>query len=599
MCYSPIKIRTNKYQYINGIDPVFMTVPCGHCRECHQRLQDDWFVRNYYEWLTYTQKYHGKMYFITLTYNDAELPHCNTALPEFYSLDVFLRNYIDGEYSISENIRNDFLARVDRYETRWNRSCLDRPIFDIPCFNKEHIKQFIKSLRQLLDYNNILHYDDLPLKYFAVTEYGDNFRRPHIHMEICVPFDIDDNLFLSLCRRAWSHRVNKKDVPQYLNKYIDEIKHSSSDRVEVVSSDGTNWNDWYLIYNKKLNRVTVQHSRGFVNYSEKDGVLRPCITDIQGVKYLTNYLTYYDSIMKNDFYEMVRDYCKLFPSYDEIKHLPKTLACLKNMREIFPFRMASQNYGFEFYVECGLTGKIESSELEFIRKNEITIPNDTRTYPIPQYLLNRIMYDDDAVPYSDRKVRLLSDVGVKVFSQAYDDKVKYKVRKYVETIQVLYKFLTPSDFDEWDKMHNARYKNEFPLVDCLTMNLGCDFEDVAIFDLTYKDVIYNESGDNLLFNSMSVSDFIDNARDLYQRQIESKQHFDMYYHDSFLSKNTNGYLRRCCFNTLPQLSHFDYFLSGISFVRKQVLQRDAHHFYDDEQKKSKVREALNLFKYPQ
>lgn len=74
MCINPIKIRNNSRSFHAQTSALYSEVPCGHCEECRNKVQNDWFVRLYYEWLYTTDVLKGSVYFITLTYNDAHLP---------------------------------------------------------------------------------------------------------------------------------------------------------------------------------------------------------------------------------------------------------------------------------------------------------------------------------------------------------------------------------------------------------------------------------------------------------------------------------------------------------------------------------------------
>lgn len=602
MCYAPIKIKTNKLQYRNGIDNVFITVPCGKCRECQQSQQSDWFVRIYYEWLK-VKKQGGQCFFVTLTLNDAELTRLDTSDPKYFSLDAFLRNYSLGEHFINESGRNDFLQRVDRYEQRYHRSFENRPIVDIPRFDKQSVQNFFKSLRQLFDTDGILPYEsDMQIRYFVSSEYGDikNTFRPHYHCLIFIPFKINENDFLSYCRRAWSHRVCKKDFPDWLSNLVAEkrslLTKDSKSFVSVVSTPNTKWNDWYIVFDSRSKRFNVFHSYGFANYS-KEGAT---ITSIAGCKYLTQYLNYYDTIMRNDFFDMLRDYMKLFPPMKDMFHLPTTLECFKHLNDVFPFKLASQRFGFELYVECGLDGKLGDDEIEFLKRNTIEIPSEKDCYRIPQYLLNRLLFDDDAVRYADKKIRLLSPIGMQVMQAQFEDKISYKIRKYKETIQVLTKFLIPSDFEEWYKGHpafNGPDDAKRGFWNAIRLGFSDSFRNDAIYDLCYRNVIYSDSGDKMFLDKMSQSDIIDNAIDLMNCKLSSKMHFDFYYETDTYLLNSNGYLANRCFNVLPQFLDVETRITTIEFIRKRVLERDAQHYYDDKKHFSQVRNALNSFIY--
>lgn len=87
-------------------------LPCGHCVACRIAKSREWYVRLYHE-----SFYHDNCMFITLTYNDDNLPS-------------------DGQ------------------------------------LNKEALSAFIKRLRER---------QETSLKYYCVGEYGDKTGRPHYH----------------------------------------------------------------------------------------------------------------------------------------------------------------------------------------------------------------------------------------------------------------------------------------------------------------------------------------------------------------------------------------------------------------------------------
>ena len=66
-CLSPIHIRNEKPWKHHGF--LYLTVPCGKCEACQKRKQQEWFVR-----LKYEQKFSDFAVFVTLTYNDENLP---------------------------------------------------------------------------------------------------------------------------------------------------------------------------------------------------------------------------------------------------------------------------------------------------------------------------------------------------------------------------------------------------------------------------------------------------------------------------------------------------------------------------------------------
>lgn len=110
--------------------------------------------RSYIEFLHY-KKIGGSVYFVTLTYNNEHLPW------------LILK---DGT--------------------------------KIPCFNKFHIRNFIKYIRVWLKRNNML---STGIKFLMCSEYGKNTKRPHYHGILYFPFHIPALSFTRLMRTWWQH----------------------------------------------------------------------------------------------------------------------------------------------------------------------------------------------------------------------------------------------------------------------------------------------------------------------------------------------------------------------------------------------------------
>ena len=103
-----------------------LKVPCGQCRGCRLRKSAEWATRCMHEATLHTDNC-----FITLTYNDDNLPHD-------FSLDV------------------------------------------------THFQKFMKRLR--------FHFAPKRIRFFHCGEYGDKFGRPHYHA-IIFGLDFDDKVF--------------------------------------------------------------------------------------------------------------------------------------------------------------------------------------------------------------------------------------------------------------------------------------------------------------------------------------------------------------------------------------------------------------------
>lgn len=110
-CVSPVRITKNldRKKYPDGL-----LVPCGKCIACRVHKRNEWSLRIWHE----LDEWNNQGIFITLTYNDENIPANNTLV-------------------------------------------------------KEDLQKFFKRLRKSISPQKI--------KYFACGEYGDKFDRPHYH----------------------------------------------------------------------------------------------------------------------------------------------------------------------------------------------------------------------------------------------------------------------------------------------------------------------------------------------------------------------------------------------------------------------------------
>lgn len=183
MCFRPIKILNPSRSYRSDV-PKYLYVPCGHCQDCQRVKHNEWFFRALMEW-NYYRSIGGTVYFITLTYNDDDLP--------YYTLP-------DGT--------------------------------QIKCFDKRHIHNFIKYLRIYLAR---LHLEHKGIKYLICSEYSDvNTKRPHYHGLLFFPYHIPcvgrNSLFTRLMETCWQHgfivcskfgwQIQSAKGIRYASKYV-------------------------------------------------------------------------------------------------------------------------------------------------------------------------------------------------------------------------------------------------------------------------------------------------------------------------------------------------------------------------------------------
>ncbi|QCS36484.1 replication initiator protein [Capybara microvirus Cap3_SP_416] len=156
MCIAPLEIINPKLDP-RSTDPTLLEVGCGKCEECRNQRKDEWIVRTYFQMLHNRERGYYNTFF-TLTYSDDCLPHL----------------LIDGKM--------------------------------IPCFNKQDIFQFFKTLKKHLN----RRYGINDTNYLVGCEYGDHTQRSHYHIMLGCPEhgtkeDLDPRDLFQFCKNYWKH----------------------------------------------------------------------------------------------------------------------------------------------------------------------------------------------------------------------------------------------------------------------------------------------------------------------------------------------------------------------------------------------------------
>lgn len=177
MCLRPKNLRNNStYFSLSSFGKRQFEVPCMECAECKQMIQNEWFVRNYWQSQD-TWRKGGYVLFDTLTYDDKHVPH--------------ISDFTDIKYT------ETYFDKDGEKRTRLHQ------VFDYMCFNHAHFQSFMKMLKQRLEREG---YDpDHNLRFFMASEYGtdpNRTHRPHYH----VLFYVTDNR-LDPC--TLSHYINE------------------------------------------------------------------------------------------------------------------------------------------------------------------------------------------------------------------------------------------------------------------------------------------------------------------------------------------------------------------------------------------------------
>lgn len=135
-----------------------LLIPCGRCIGCRLAYSREWAIRSVLE-----LSYHKKASFITLTYNDDNLP-------AFSTLDF--DRVIDPETGVVSGVVNDVTIN---------------PVI------KKDFQDFMKRLRRYFSYN----YGCNDIRFIGCGEYGDLSGRPHYHA-ILFGVDFDDKKLFTI-----------------------------------------------------------------------------------------------------------------------------------------------------------------------------------------------------------------------------------------------------------------------------------------------------------------------------------------------------------------------------------------------------------------
>ena len=160
MCMCDMKIKGVN---LHGIHRSY--VPCGKCEECRNMERSAWQFRFQCEVEEYVYHQGWQMGFITLTYNDENLP--------------YLPHHVFKE---------------------WDAGSCCSPLFEpVPCFSKKDIRDLIHGLRKHLNKK----YGVKRLIYLVCSEYGENTKRPHYHASFLFPPEVPAEEFYQCIRDLW------------------------------------------------------------------------------------------------------------------------------------------------------------------------------------------------------------------------------------------------------------------------------------------------------------------------------------------------------------------------------------------------------------
>lgn len=184
MCVKPLTIK-NKYQSPRYDKPT-VTIPCGKCVKCINKKRTEWAFR-----LDQEAKDHAQSYFITLTYDEKELPYLNLET---------------GQYPVRLSQDVNILRETDRVEK---------------IVYKKDVQDFIKRLRYYQKKQT-----KRKIRYYACSEYGtEKTKRPHYHI---IAFGLEPTVARKVeLGKVWQYGNadikpldNKPGTYYYVTKYL-------------------------------------------------------------------------------------------------------------------------------------------------------------------------------------------------------------------------------------------------------------------------------------------------------------------------------------------------------------------------------------------
>ena len=568
MCVSPIKIRNNSRSFQHGVSPLFREVPCGHCLECQQSVQMDWFVRLAYEWFDCIDNKKGTCFLITFTYNDFSRPYFNVDKHVCDVLNYGLKRLVKEDDEVSQR-RFDF-------EQKYGISFDEYIPFSHYHFDRQDLSKFLKSLRQILDYFGVYKYEENDtIKYFIASEYGHESHLPHYHGIFFLPFKISAERFMQYCRYAWSFGVKRCDLPDFAIRHLNEVKNNGNG-FYVYDTEGTAWHDWF--YKKVGRNVYVKKLRGFLSYSKKWPAE---LTSVSGIEYVSKYVSKKDDYLLHRDWLMLSDYLHIFPRrlIDIESRYPDLVKYVRILRSYFPKVHTSNGLGISILNEFDMLSEDDIAKM--CVSSSLSVKGIARKFNVPAYILNRVMYDNDDCDFTLRK---LSSVGVKVLRAKLIKTVDEFPDKYQHNINEACHLLTSNEINDLQEEFHIG------LFSCP------DLRQLSIYNTFFR---YVEIPDkNVVFDDIhSVIDTF--FYDYFDSMLSPK--YDVSLPPNLMHPSAVRVASRYCWNYQPCFHGFDnyldYYNSICLLVRKRKMERKKQEYLESQRYRKLYNEPLYNFNY--
>ena len=568
MCYRPLKILNNSRFFRKGIDPLFKEVPCGNCYECQQKKRNDWLIRLYYENKKVIAE-GGQTFFVTLTYNDDNIPSLKLSSSDIDKCMHWL---------ISRRDIKQYSDLFDIFEQRFGLS----PEFVVPdiphCFSRDDLSDMLKKLRQICDQRGLLSYSDTKkIRVFHSCEYGETFHRPHYHSLFFVPFKISPESFLTLVELSWSKSYSKLEVPEEVIEFSKTLPKNSFRFYETKKG----WRDW-IVQKNKYNRCYYSRKRGNCSYSKDNDAI---ITSPKGIEYVAKYVSKKDNyVSANNFY-MLKYWLKFFPSVSKLKEIghDDLSDIINRCTQCFPFVHCSHNVGLFLLKEFEYM--TDDEIVKMINEKPIELEGNVRKYRVPAYIINRIMFRPDDF---DNTLRVLTPIGVKSLKYRYQMKCDELERNMRDAFSVNITFLTK---DDYDKIYSKFGTDCFSRCDSNNLFAPFSFRDVSQYALLFRNCYFPYLDRDLLT--------LDTMRDTYGDFLDYRisQYNDGSIRPSDLDKGAIASYMYNSYNNCPCFENFDLIIELSQFINNVVRERNGLKKFQDMKEASAIREIYQMFEY--
>ena len=214
MCVSPVNIRFKgkalRHRLALGLTSG-VVVPCGSCSECLKKKATSWGIRAYKESLFVDP---ASIRFVTITYDDAHLPVCESGLPSLSSADCkqFIRSFRQSIFR-KFGVQIRFLA-AGEYGSKTFRPHYHFLFFGLPNISNVELKEIISSAWHKCSIIDVQFPKNASSSGFYIGKYMSKN-----HLRECREIHRVDPTFEMPFKRAsigFGHQFSKQELDYYL-----------------------------------------------------------------------------------------------------------------------------------------------------------------------------------------------------------------------------------------------------------------------------------------------------------------------------------------------------------------------------------------------